>query len=127
MRKHLVWVMGLAAVVALASVGTAAAFTTTQHINGKVTPTKRPKATRVPATLFVDVFATTDNPNGIPSPAKLGKVDFDKDGALLQKDKLVVHQRLDPLEEKSIASPDFKERPNATRGTLTVLDARQVK
>src|SRR5215813_7524768 len=52
---------------------------------------------------------------------------FDKDGALLQKDKLVVHQRLDPLEEKSIASPDFKERPNATRGTLTVLDAVRVK
>lgn len=52
---------------------------------------------------------------------------FDKDGALLQKDKLVVHQRLDPLEEKSIASPDFKERPNATRGTLTVMDAKQVK
>ena len=52
---------------------------------------------------------------------------FDKSGALLQKDKLVVHQRLDPLEEKSIASPDFKERPNATQGTLTVLDAQRVK
>jgi hypothetical protein len=52
---------------------------------------------------------------------------FDKDGTFLQKDKLVVHQRLDPLEEKSIASPDFKERPNATRGTLTVLDAVRVK
>jgi len=52
---------------------------------------------------------------------------FDKGGALLQKDKLVVHQRLDPLEEKSIASPDFKERPNATQGTLTVLDAQRVK
>ena len=85
MRKHLVWVMGLAAVVALASVGTAVAFTTTQLINGKVTPTKRPKAERVPATLFVDVSATTDNPNGVPSPATLGKVDFDKDGAFYQK------------------------------------------
>jgi hypothetical protein len=52
---------------------------------------------------------------------------FDKDGALLQKDKLVVRQRLDPLEEKSIASPDFRERPNATRGTLSVLDAQRVK
>jgi hypothetical protein len=52
---------------------------------------------------------------------------FDRSGALLQKDKLIVHQRLDPLEEKSIASPDFKERPNATQGTLTVLDAQRVK
>src|SRR5215469_15029906 len=48
---------------------------------------------------------------------------FDNNGTFLQKDKLVVHQRLDPLEEKSIASPDFKERPNATRGTLSVMDA----
>src|SRR5437764_772419 len=38
---------------------------------------------------------------------------FDNNGTLLQKDKLVVHQRLEPLEEKSLASPDFKERPNA--------------
>jgi hypothetical protein len=52
---------------------------------------------------------------------------FDKDGAFLQKDKLVVHQRLDPLEEKSIASPDFKQRPNATRGTLNVMDAQRIK
>ena len=52
---------------------------------------------------------------------------FDNNGTFLQKDKLVVHQRLDPLEEKSIASPDFKERPNATRGTLSVMDAVRVK
>ncbi len=52
---------------------------------------------------------------------------FDKDGKLLEKDKLVVHQRLDPLQEKAIASPDFKERPNAARGTLTVLDAQRLK
>ncbi len=52
---------------------------------------------------------------------------FDKDGKLLQKDKLVVHQRLDPLQEKSIASPDFMERPNAARGTLAVLDAHRLK
>jgi hypothetical protein len=52
---------------------------------------------------------------------------FDKDGKLLQKDKLVVHQQLDPLQEKQIASPDFKERPDATSGTLTVMDAQRVK
>ena len=52
---------------------------------------------------------------------------FDRDGKFIEKDKLVVHQRLDPLQEKSIASPDFKERPHAARGTLTVLDAQRVK
>jgi len=52
---------------------------------------------------------------------------YDKDGALLQKDKLVVRQKLDPLQEKSIASPDFKERPNASRGTLSVIDAKRLK
>src|SRR3989442_8460338 len=31
---------------------------------------------------------------------------FDGDGKLLEKDKIVVHQMIDPLEEKSIASPD---------------------
>ena len=52
---------------------------------------------------------------------------FDKNGTFLQKDKLVVHQKLDPLEEKSIASADFKERPNATQGMLIVMDAQRVK
>src|SRR5215469_12291052 len=51
---------------------------------------------------------------------------FDNNGTFLQRDKLVVHQRLDPLEEKSVASPDFRDRPNATRGTLTVLDAQRI-
>src|SRR2546429_9697068 len=84
MRKHRVWVRGRAPAAPPGSVGPAGAFPTTQLINGKVTPTNRPKAKRVPATLFVDVSATTDNPNGIPSPAKLGKVDFDKDGVFYQ-------------------------------------------
>ncbi len=52
---------------------------------------------------------------------------FDKDGKFLEKDKLVVYQKLDPLQEKSIASPDFKERPNAARGSVAVVTARQVK
>ncbi len=52
---------------------------------------------------------------------------FDKDGKALEKDKLVVYQKLDPLQEKSIASPDFKQRPNATRGTLRVIRARRLK
>jgi hypothetical protein len=52
---------------------------------------------------------------------------FDKDGKILQKDKLTVHQRLEPLQEKTIASADPKQRGEATRGTLTVLTAARVK
>jgi hypothetical protein len=51
---------------------------------------------------------------------------FDKDGTFLQKDKLVISQRLDPLQEKTLASPDFKKRENAARGSLAVLTARRV-
>jgi hypothetical protein len=52
---------------------------------------------------------------------------FDAEGKFIERDKLVVHQKLDPLQETSIASPDFKERPNARRGTLAVLDAQRLK
>src|SRR5215470_6031936 len=44
---------------------------------------------------------------------------FDKEGKFLNKDTLVVGQRLDPLQEKTIASPDPKQRENATQGSLT--------
>jgi hypothetical protein len=52
---------------------------------------------------------------------------FDKEGKFLSKDTLVVSQRLDPLQEKTIASPDPKQRENATQGSLTVIAARQVQ
>jgi len=52
---------------------------------------------------------------------------FDKDGKFLNKDTLVVSQRLDPLQEKTIASPDPKQRDNAAQGSLTVIAARQVQ
>jgi hypothetical protein len=52
---------------------------------------------------------------------------FDKDGKFLSKDTLVVSQRLDPLQEKTIASPDPKQRENAAQGSLTVIAARQVQ
>jgi hypothetical protein len=52
---------------------------------------------------------------------------FDAAGTLLQKDKLVVHQKLSPGEEQLIGSSDFRERGAATKGTLSVLDARRVK
>ena len=52
---------------------------------------------------------------------------FDKDGRFLSKDTLVVSQKLDPLQEKTIASPDPKQRDNAIQGSLTVIAARQVQ
>ena len=85
MRKHLIWVLGLVAAIGCIGPGFASAFTTTQHIDGNVTPKKLPKHDKVPIALFTDVFATTDNPNGIPSPATLGKVDYDKDQGYYQK------------------------------------------
>lgn len=47
-------------------------------------------------------------------------------GAVLEKDKLVVKQRIGPGEEKLIGSVDFKMRGAATKGTLRVLDAEKV-
>jgi len=85
MRKRLIWVLGLVVAFGCLSLGVASAFTTTQHIVGKVTPKKLPKDKRAPVKLFIDVFATTDNPSGVPSPATLAKVDFDKDTAFYSK------------------------------------------
>jgi hypothetical protein len=85
MRKQLIGGVALVLAFGCLGAGIASGFTTTQHIIGKVSPTKRPKDTRVPVKLFVDVFATTDNPSGIPTPATLAKVDFDKDAAFYQK------------------------------------------
>jgi hypothetical protein len=85
MRKHLILVLGSVVAFGCLSLGVASAFTTTQHIDGKVTPKKLPKDKRAPATLFIDVSGTTDNPSGVPAPTTLAKVDFDKDVAFYQK------------------------------------------
>lgn len=52
---------------------------------------------------------------------------FDGDGRFMERDTLVVHQKLDPLQETSLASPDLKQRPRASLGTLSVIDAQRVK
>ena len=52
---------------------------------------------------------------------------MDDAGAVLEKDKLVVKQKLAPGEEKVIGSVDFKSRGAATRGSLKVMDAEAVK
>jgi hypothetical protein len=46
---------------------------------------------------------------------------WDKDGKVLETDKMVLHQKLDPGAEEVVASSDFKARPGAAAGTLKVL------
>lgn len=51
---------------------------------------------------------------------------MDGAGKVLQKDTLVVRQKLIPGDEQFIASSDIKDRPGATAGTLRVLGAESV-
>jgi hypothetical protein len=85
MRKHLIWVLGLA--LALASVGIASGAANTQTITGKITPSKLPKKGKgAPVALFVDVGSTNSaNAFQVPNPTTLAKVDFDKDIKIQQK------------------------------------------
>jgi hypothetical protein len=52
---------------------------------------------------------------------------LDDKGAVLETDTLVVKQKLPPGDEQIIGSVDFKSRGTATRGTLTVVDAQEVR
>jgi hypothetical protein len=52
---------------------------------------------------------------------------MDESGKVLERDKLVVRQKLPPGEEKMLASVDFKNRGAAKTGTLTVVGAEDVK
>lgn len=52
---------------------------------------------------------------------------LDDRGAVLETDTLVVKQKLPPGDEKIIGSVDFKSRGAATRGTLTVAGAQEVR
>lgn len=52
---------------------------------------------------------------------------FDRDGKIVDQDKLVIRQNLPPGDEKLIGSSDFKSRGNAQRGTLTVTGAATVQ
>ena len=49
---------------------------------------------------------------------------MDDQGKVLEKDKLVVHQKVPPGDEKLVASVDFKTRGAAKAGTLKVLGAQ---
>jgi hypothetical protein len=52
---------------------------------------------------------------------------LDDQGKVIEKDKLVVRQKLPPGDEKLIGSADFKSRGPAKSGTLRVLGAQEVK
>jgi hypothetical protein len=51
----------------------------------------------------------------------------DAGGAVLQKDRLFVHHRLNPGEQTLIPSRDIRERPGATSGTLKVVGGEATK
>ena len=52
---------------------------------------------------------------------------MDDAGKVLERDKLVVRQKLPPGDEKLIGSVDFKSRGAAKSGSLKVVGADQVK
>ena len=52
---------------------------------------------------------------------------MDDTGKVLERDKLVVKQKLPPGDEKLIGSVDFKSRGSAKSGSLKVVGADQVK
>ena len=52
---------------------------------------------------------------------------MDDTGKVLERDKLVVRQKLPPGDEKLIGSVDFKSRGVAKSGSLKVVGADQVK
>ena len=52
---------------------------------------------------------------------------LDGDGRILERDKLVVRQKLSPGDEKLIGSVDVKNRGAAKQGALTVVGAQEVK
>jgi hypothetical protein len=52
---------------------------------------------------------------------------LDDNGTVLETDRLVVKQMLPPGDEQIIGSVDFKSRGAATRGTLTVTGAQELR
>jgi hypothetical protein len=84
MRQHLIGIVAIGALAAFAAAAIAAP--NTQVVTGAFSPKKLPKHKRVPISLLTDVSATNPgNPNQVPNPTTLAKVDYDKDGAFQQK------------------------------------------
>jgi hypothetical protein len=54
---------------------------------------------------------------------QLEAVYMDEGGKILERDRLIVREKLTPGEEQLVASTDIKNRPGATTGTLRVTGA----
>ena len=52
---------------------------------------------------------------------------LDKSGATLQVDSMTLHQKLIPGQEEVIGTTDFRERPGAINGTMTIVEAAVLK
>jgi len=52
---------------------------------------------------------------------------LDERGKVLETDRLVIHQKLAPGDEKLVGSVDFKSRGTATHGNLRVTGAQEVR
>lgn len=52
---------------------------------------------------------------------------MDDKGAVLETDTLNVKQKLSPGDEQIVGSIDFKSRGGATRGTLAVVGAKEIR
>ena len=100
MRKHLVWVVGLAAVFAAAGIALAAGRTT-QEISGKATPSKLPSDKRVGVSLKISETTGTTDPSGVQPPTRDATVLLDRDFRLTTKG--LAQCRLGQLPGKSTA------------------------
>jgi hypothetical protein len=76
LRKHLIWVVALAAAVAAVSVGGIATAENTQTIKGTVTPSKLPK-TGAGKGVALNVITTTNDTDGDVDGATRAQVFFD--------------------------------------------------
>jgi hypothetical protein len=52
---------------------------------------------------------------------------LDQSGATLQVDNMTLNQKLIPGQEEVIGTTDFRERPGASSGTMTVIEATVLK
>jgi len=52
---------------------------------------------------------------------------LDKSGTTLQVDNMTLQQKLIPGQEEVIGTTDIRERPGASNGTMTVIDADVLK
>jgi hypothetical protein len=81
MRKHLVWVLGLAVAIAAAGVAWAPQ---TEDVNGTISPSKLPKTKRVPASLTFGTGPHTATGEPL-SPARRAQVFFDDEIAIFSR------------------------------------------